>query len=474
MDTREGPLNPRVVLFNVSLGMFMTALNHRAIFVSLPTLTRVFQTSVSTIQWALLVYDLTLIGLVLTLGRMGDLYGRKRIYTSGFLVFGLGSALCGFSRSPAELIVFRVVQAVGGAMLTANGRALVTVAFPAAERGKALGLTQMAFHVGFLTGPTLGGFLIDSAGWQWIFFLNVPVAVAGAYLARRTLPESLADRQSARLDFLGAALLLAANTAFLYALNQAPHLGFRHPRVISLIVVSAVTLCLFIVTELRVGAPVLSLSLFRNRLFSTANLSLFCITSTQSAINFLMPFYLESIMGFTPSQMGWIIITNSAVIIVVGPLAGWLSDRLGSRSLCTLGSALIVLAQFFIASLTFDASVIRIILPLALSGLGWAIFNAPNQSAIFGSVPRDKLGVASGVSTTTARVGGAAGVALSAALFTYGLAAAGLSPLQIESPQYWSSAPRIFMGSFRYTVHIINLFTMLSVLFSAARGGRRS
>jgi MFS family permease len=171
--------------------------------------------------------------------------------------------------------------------------------------------------------------------------------------------------------------------------------------------------------------------------------------------------------------MGWIIIAGSVVIVMVAPIAGWLSDRLGSRLLCTIGSGVIVIAQFFIASLDLDSSISRIIFPLALSGLGWALFNSPNQSAILGSVPRDKVGTASGMNTTVARTGGAMGVALSATVFTYGLAAAGLTAAQIESPQTWGSTPDVFMRSFNHTVHIVNFFTLLSVFFSAVRGTRR-
>jgi MFS family permease len=170
--------------------------------------------------------------------------------------------------------------------------------------------------------------------------------------------------------------------------------------------------------------------------------------------------------------MGWILIAGSVVIVMVAPIAGWMSDRLGSRLLCTVGSALIVIAQFFIASLGLDSSIPRIILPLMLSGLGWAIFNSPNQSAILGSVPRDKVGSASGMNTTAARTGGAMGVAVAATLFTYGLTAAGLSSLQIESPQSWGAAPEIFVRSFNHTVHIVNFFTLLSIFFSAVKGSR--
>jgi EmrB/QacA subfamily drug resistance transporter len=469
-DARAKQRRLKLILLNVCVGQFIVGLDQRALLVALPTLTHTFNTSLTTIQWVLLIYDLLLIGTVITVGRLGDLFGRRRFYAVGFLVFVLGSALCGAAQSAWQIILFRGLQAIGGALISANGRAVASVAFPATERGKAMGFASMAFHVGFLTGPTLGGILIDTIGWRWIFYLNLPVGIWGAYLAWKLLEESREDVKDTAIDFPGAILLMATYSLFLYAMNQFPHVGWRDPTVAMMLILSALAGALFVFVELRSRMPILSFSLFRNRLFTASMLSLFFITSTQSAISFLMPFYLQNILHFSPTQMGWILIANSAVIVLVAPVAGWLSDRMGSRLLCTVGSGVIVIGQFFLGSLGIDSSIPHIIFPLLLIGLGWAIFNSPNQSAILGSVPRDKVGTASGMNTTTARTGGAMGVALSATLFTYGLAAAGLSRAQVESPQSWGEAPEIFVRSFNHTVHIVNLFTLLSVLFSAVRG----
>jgi EmrB/QacA subfamily drug resistance transporter len=462
-----------LILLNVCVGQFIVGLDQRALLVALPTLTHTFNSSLTTVQWVLLIYDLLLIGTVITVGRLGDLFGRRRFYASGFLVFVFGSALCGAAQTSWQIILFRGLQALGGAMISANGRAVASVAFPANQRGKAMGFASMAFHVGFLTGPTLGGFLIDTVGWRWIFYLNLPVGIWGAYLAWKLLEESREETEKISVDFPGAMLLMITYSLFIYAMNQLPHVGWRDPRVAGMLACSAAAAALFVLVELKSPMPILSFSLFQNRLFTASMLSLFFITSTQSAISFLLPFYLQNILHFTPTQMGFIIIANSVVIVLVAPIAGSLSDRLGSRLLCTIGAALIVIGQFFIASLAVDSSVPRLILPLLLIGLGWAIFNSPNQSAILGSVPRDKVGTASGMNTTTARTGGAMGVALSATLFTYGLAAAGLSQTQIEAPESWGAAPEIFVRSFNHTVHIVNVFTLLAVFFSAARGARR-
>jgi EmrB/QacA subfamily drug resistance transporter len=463
----------RLVLYQVSLGLVLVAINHRAIQVALPTLTHVFRADLTFIQWVLLVYDLAVIGLVLTLGRLGDLFGRKWIYIAGFLLFGLSSALCGLAQTSAQLIAFRVLQGVGGAIILANGRALVSINSLPSERGKALGLTSTAYHVGYMTGPTLGGFIIDSIGWRWIFFMTIPIGIICAYFAWRVLKEREKSQASIKVDWLGAMYLLLTNICFVYALNQLPHLGFGHPVVFSFFVVSLGCLALFIHTERKVSMPILSLALFRNRLFTVSNLSLFFITSTQSAISVLLPFYLQNLMGFTPTQMGWLLIGSSAVIILFAPLAGWLSDRFGSRMLCSTGAAIIVLGQYLIASFTLNSSVFQLVVPQVMIGLGWALFNSPNQSAIMSAVSRDQVGAASGMTVTTARVGGAIGIALSGAIMTYALSAGGMTPAQIESPESWSAAPRQFLNAFSFTAHFLNAFALLAVLFSLLRGAKR-
>ena len=472
-STDQERRHSRLVLYQVSLGLILVAINHRAIQVALPTLTHVFHTDLSFIQWVLLVYDLAVIGLVLTLGRLGDLFGRKWIYIIGFVVFVAASALCGMAQSPTQLIVFRVLQGIAGAMIMANGRALVTVNSPPSERGKALGFTSMAFHVGYITGPTLGGFVIDAVGWRWIFFLTIPIGLTCAYFGWKILKERAPSEERIKVDVAGAAYLLLTNICFIYALNRLPHQGARDLLVITFFVVAAVTLWLFIRTEQRAETPILSLALFKNRLFTAANLSLFFLTSTQSAISVLIPFYLQNLMGFTPTQMGWILIGGSAVIIVLAPVAGRLSDRFGSRILCSVGATIMIIGQYLIASLTLRSTVFQMILPQLLIGLGWALFNSPNQSAIMSTVPRDKAGAASGMTLTTARIGGAMGIAISGAIMTYALGANGLTPEQIESPASWTAAPEVFLKSFSFTTHLINAFAIFSVLFSAVRGSRR-
>jgi EmrB/QacA subfamily drug resistance transporter len=461
----------RLILLSVCIGQTIVGLDQRAIMVALPTLTTTFHTSFTTIQWTVLIYDLILVGLIITMGRLGDLFGRRRFYSIGFMIFVTASAICGLSQTTTQLIGFRALQAIGGSMIAANGRAIVSVNLPHEERGRALGLTSTAFHIGFLTGPALGGFLIDTIGWRWIFYINLPFSLWGAYLAWKIIPETR-TQEKVSLDVPGALLLLLTNGLFIYSIDQLPRLGWHHPTVLLTLSLCLVALGFLIIAETKAKTPVLILSMFRIRLFSAGIVSLLLIAGTLSAINFLLPFYLQNLLGYSPSQVGWIIVADSVIIMMMAPLAGMLSDRLGSRLLCTVGCAIIAVAQFFLATLDFHASLVRIMFPLVVWGVGWALFNAPNQSSILGSVNTEKIGAAAGMIATTARTGGALGVALSATLFGYLLSAAGLSNAQIGSPESWRIAPETFMGSFKTTVLVLNLFTLLAVIFSAIRGKR--
>jgi len=465
-----------LILLSVCLGQALVGLDQRAITVALPTLTTTFNTAFTTIQWTILVYDLVLIGLIITMGRLGDLFGRRRFYTLGFVIFIIASSICGLTQTPGQLIFFRAVQAIGGSMIAANGRAIVSVNLPVEERGRALGLTSTAFHIGFLTGPSLGGFLIDSVGWRWIFYINLPFSLAGAYLAWKVVPETrLASRadQKHSIDIAGAALLLLTNGLFIYAIDQLPRVGWHHPTFLATLGLAWVAGIFLLRTEARAEAPILNLSMFRIRQFSSGIASLFLIAATLSAINFLLPFFLQNLLGYSASQVGWIIVADSVVIMIMAPIAGALSDRLGSRLLCTIGAAVVAVAQLFLATLDLHASLVRIMLPLVIWGIGWALFNAPNQSSILGAVSQDRVGAAAGMIATTARTGGAMGVALSATLFGYLLAAAGLTAGQMNSPAGWRAAPEIFMSGFSTTIFVLSGFTLLAVFSSAVRGTRR-
>ena len=331
------PKLQRLALINVCLGQFMTALDSRSVIVALPTISIYFDTSLAVVQWIPLAYQLTIIGLVLSLARLGDMLGRKKIYGSGFLLLALGSACCGLSTGLWQLIAFRVLAGIGGAMVLANGRALVSTLYAHEGRGRALGMTSMAFHLGYITGPSLGGFLIDTVGWRWIFFISLPVALAAAFMAWKVLPETVSDKRQYSIDPMGMVTLLLTVVSLILGLQQVAKSGVGW-FALTAFLVGAIFLGLLLHVERKAPAPLLDLSLFRVRMLSAGIVSHFFVVISHSSTFFLLPFYLQGILHFTPTQVGLTIVFFSLVIVFLAPVGGWLGDRLGSRLLCTLGS----------------------------------------------------------------------------------------------------------------------------------------
>jgi MFS family permease len=285
----------------------MSALDSRSVNVALPTLSVFFNVSLAVVQWVPLAYQLTIVGLVLSMARLGDMLGRKKIYAFGFLLLALGSACCGLSQALWQIIVFRVIEAVGGALILANGRAIASAVYAHEGRGRALGMMSMSFHLGFITGPSVGGFLVDTAGWRWIFFMNLPVAVAAGYMAWKILPETVSEKQAYGIDAAGTTSLLIMVVTLIVGLQQIAKSGVGL-FALSAFVLSPLFCGLLYYIERRAPVPLLDLSLFKVRLLTAAVLSHFFVALSHTSTFFLLPFYLQGILGFTPTEVGVTII----------------------------------------------------------------------------------------------------------------------------------------------------------------------
>ena len=386
--------------------------------ISFPALTQVFQVGPSTVLWVSLAFSLTMTGLMLTLGRVADTLGRKRVYVLGFIIFTLGMAMCALAQSIGQLISFRVVQALGGAMLLSTGNAIVTAAFPPRERGKALGIMGAVVGTGLMSGPAIGGFLVDWLDWRSIFYLRLPVAAVGSLLSWQILKEDFSSVRDSRFDLAGAITILTGLTSLLFVINQGQTLGWTSPIILGLSLGSVGLLGLFVVIELRATVPVVDPSLFRHRLFTTANGSALFYFTASIFVIFLMPFYLITGLGYSSSQGGLILTTVPLINALLAPISGSLSDRLGSRLLCTGGIALQLVGLLLLTTLSTSAQPFEVMMRLAVVGIGAGLFTAPNNSSIMGSVPRDKLGTGSAMIATTRNVGQAIGLAIAGAVFT--------------------------------------------------------
>lgn len=463
------PRLQRLALLNVCLGQFMSALDSRSVNVALPTLSAYFDVSMAYVQWVPLAYQLTLVGLVLSMARLGDKLGRKKIYALGFVLLGGGSAACGLSPQLWQIIMFRVVEAIGGALVLANGRAIASALYAKEGRGRALGMMSMSFHLGYITGPSLGGFLVDTVGWRWIFFMNMPVAIAASAMAWKVLPESVTEKRDYSLDPIGMITLLLTIVSLIVGLQQVARSGFSLFS-LGLFLASATFLFLLLHFERKSAAPLLDLSLFKIRLLTAGILSHFFVSISHTSTFFLLPFYLQGILRFTPTQVGITVICFSLVIVVLAPIGGWLADRLGSRMLCTVGSVLTALAMIAFARLGANSTQVDIIIPLMLLGLGWSLFQSPNLSGMFNAVDSRYVGAVSGLSLTSANIANAMGVAVGSVLFLRWLRFHGLTDSVVPPYTEWGRAPQIFVESFQSSWTVIAGLAAIAIVTSAMRG----
>lgn len=418
MAERDGrAVGKGVTLAVVGLGTFMAALDGSVVNIALPLIQRDYGVPMATVTWVVTAYLLAISSLLLAFGRLGDIHGYRRLYAAGFAVFGAASLLCGLAPSLGWLVLARVVQGTGAAMLMAVGPALLTAAFPPGERGRALGLQATATYTALTVGPSLGGWIAGHLGWPWVFFVNLPVAAAGC-LAARALPS---DGQGScqPFDLAGAALLAAGLVALLVALTRGEEWGWRSPAVEALLAAGALLLALFLLHEGRAPDPMLPLWLFRDPAFTGAVAAAFLQYTAVFMLLFLTPFYLQHLRGFTPQQAGALMTAQPALMVALAAASGWLSDRVGTRAPATAGMACLSLGIWLTARLGAAAPAWSIPARLAVVGAGSGLFTAPNNSAIMAAAPHRHRGVAAGLLALARNLGMMAGVAAAGALFGF-------------------------------------------------------
>jgi EmrB/QacA subfamily drug resistance transporter len=398
------------------MGVFLATIDGSIVNVSLPTMEKSFQTDFALVQWVVLAYLLTVTTLMLGIGRLADIYGKKPIYTAGFIIFTVGSVLCGLSPTIYPLIGFRVLQAVGAAMIMALGMAIVTEAFPRSERGRALGISGTIVSVGIAVGPTLGGVIVQNLSWHWIFFVNLPIGIIGTFMVVRYVPN-FRPPGGQRFDYWGALTLCISLLSLLVALTLGQRNGFDDSMVLLLIAAFVVFLVTFIAIELRMEQPMIDLRLFRSSLFSVSLTTGFIIFICLAGSLLLMPFYIQNVLGYDPQQTGLLMATVPVALGIIAPISGELSDRFGSRPITVAGLAMLTVGFLAVSSLDAETTALGYVIRFLPVGLGMGTFQSPNNSAIMGAAPRDRLGIASGMLAVTRTLGQTTGIATLGALW---------------------------------------------------------
>ena len=442
----------------VCLGTFMSALDSSIVNISLPSISNYFNIDLAAVEWVVLSYLIVISSLLLTYGRLGDIFGHKIIYLIGFVIFTIGSILCALSPEIIFLILSRAVQAVGAGMLMSMGPAIITANSKQENRGRSLGFIAISVSVALAAGPAAGGFLTSFFGWKSIFMINIPIGIGSFIWALKILPDKIEKRKQA-FDYIGSIIFFIALVAIILPLNFAEKLGWDSPYIIGSLTIGGFLFVLFFIAEKKIKNPMLDLSLFKSRVFAAGNLALLFNFISQFTIILIMPFYLIELKNFSPLIAGLILIANPLMVMLITPLSGYLSDKSDARYVSSLGMFIISIGFFLLSTLGINSRIILIILYAGLCGLGSGLFQTPNNSAIMGSVTNDKRGTASAMIATMRNLGMVLGVAFSGAIF---------SSRQNYLNEFLSSQgllnPELFIKSFSGALKI----TFISAAFLAA------
>jgi EmrB/QacA subfamily drug resistance transporter len=396
------------VTFNISIGIFMSTVDASVVNISLPTIIQSLNTHLKAAAWVVMAYLIVITGCLLLMGRLSDLFGQRKVYRWGFLIFTVSSALCGFSPSIYFLIGSRMLQGIGSAALMVVGPAILTAAYPEEERGEALGIAGAVVSAGFLAGPILGGFLVEHFGWRSVFFINLPIGAVGIFLCSK-IPERKIQLSKVKVDISGALLFFLFITFLFLFLNQVGH-GLGHFSLV-LLILSPICFALFVAVEIRAPSPLVDLQLFKNRLFASSLGATFLSFWMAGAHSFVVPFFLQNILQFPPTKVGILIFPISLTVMVSAPLGGKISDLVGVRLPATIGLILTSLTVFSFSFLKSGASEYAILWRQVLLGLGIGLFNPANNSAIIGSFSRERIGLATSFVGLSRNLGLVVGVA---------------------------------------------------------------
>ena len=449
----------RWVILNISIGVYMSTLDASIVNISLPTMIRSLNTNLTAVAWVVMAYLIAITGCLLLMGRLSDLFGQRKIYLLGFLTFTVGSALCGLSPTIYFLIGSRMLQGLGASALMANGPAILTTAFPEEERGKVLGIAGSVVSAGFLTGPILGGFLVEHLGWRSVFFINLPIGAIGIYLSSKVL-EKVVPEGKARVDFWGALLLFFFVTSLLLLLNRMAQ--GSDPLLWGWLFSSLLCFSLFIIVELRSPFPLMDLNLFRRRLFVSSLGTSFLSFWMNAAHTFVIPFFLQNILEFSPSKVGMLIFPVALTVMVMAPFCGRFSDRVGARIPATIGLTLTSLTVFSFTLLKQGVSDFDILWRQVVLGIGISLFNPANNSAIIGSLPRERVGLASSFLALSRNLGMVIGVAFAEMVIAFRLP---IAPLERAK-----AGP--FLESIQDVWKVVLIIGLAAILISWAREGK--
>ena len=474
-DRQSMPVNKWAVLILAALSGFITTLDGSIVNIGLPAISQTFHVGISgQIEWIIIGYLVIIAASLLTFGRLADMLGRKPIFLAGLIIFIIGSALSGMAPTLVLLIIARLFQGVGGALIFSVNIAMITSTFPVNERGLALGLNAVVVSLGVSAGPTIGGIITQYLTWRWIFYVNVPIGIVVLVAAFFFYREKHAVTKLQRFDPLGAILLAISLASLTLGLSFGEEWGWFSPGLLSSIGLGVLMLVITIYIEKHSKNPILDLRLIRNRTFAFANISfMFCMMAL-FAPGFLMPFYFEQLRGFSTIQTGLMLTPLPLTMAIVAPLSGALADRIGSRWLSPIGLTIVCLGLFLLGQINVQSTMSDIVWRLIFIGIGQGVFQSPNTRTIMGSATQEQQGEASGLLATGRVIGQSLSVALAGTVFAaFGGALAG-NLLATQSHHLTTARLSLLQATFDNGFHAALLacaaFAAIGIFTAIARG----
>ena len=423
----------RLILLTIAAGTFVSVLDQTGVSLALPLIADEFDATIPLVQWVALGYMLATGSLLLSAGRLSDLIGRKVVYVAGFCVFVLGALSAAAAPHLMAIIVFRIIQGAGSAMIQANGMAILTTTFPAEQRARVIGMFMTMVGLGAIMGPIVAGVVVDSFGWRSVFLASVPLGglslTAAILVLIRDAPSIRSARQLvSRFDWAGAFMSAAGLATFLLVMTNAYRLGWFSPVVLAAVATSVFLLVAFVYWERRTSQPMLELELFRRRVFAFGTSSSFFAFLAGTAVFSMMPFYLQDVLDLSPRAAGLFIAPAALGFALAGPIAGRLSDSLGPRRIEFSGLGMLAASLFFLGTLTVDTSPAVIAAAMALQGLGMGVFYTPNTASVLSVVERSKYGIATAFLNMTRNTANVVGIGLAITIVTATMASQGFEP----------------------------------------------
>lgn len=459
-----------IALSCTSIGALFSVLSGSTLMIALPVIMKDLNAGMGVVTWILMGYMLSLTILVPSIGRIADMFGRKKLYVSGFTIFTLSSFLCAISQTGIQLLIFRLIQSIGASLMVANSTAIVADAFPKKELGKAMGINSMIISIASIVGPVLGGFLI-SIGWRSIFYINIPIGIIGTLWAAFQLKESAVEKEKQRFDFKGTITFSTGMLALLIALSIGGFTGWLNGAVIGLLVLAFLLLYLFVHIENKSESPMLDLRLLKNRVLAFAYASNLLNGIARGAVTFLLIFFFQGIKGIDPIQAGILLAPFALSMMVVSPISGFLCDKYGARVLSSVGLLVSAVGLFGMMFITQNTSIMELTIWMLIMGFGSGMFFSPNTSAIMGIVPADKRGIAAGVRTMANNAGSVLSIAISMAIISSSISPQAMQALFIGT-QVGAEGIAIgqFVSGLRVAFTISFLFSIIAAVISYMRG----